>query len=265
MGEEIRISLESLAQSSAEGIQPCQKQSLYFLTRLYVASLGFVIQGQLHDVEQLKKQLKLQFWYGADRDVSGGTSLLSKLGPLAEAVWGLHKELLHSVTNIALSPGDRTCDDIKPLAKCLRTCKELAVSVASLFCVDYQYHLRKSLSESEYWDYRRNRLASEKLEGFPEFRGMRLQILSCIFMSLPRQDRLARLRKVTRHLFPFSKTIFMCVSPFVYKRCFQKHLQVIRQSNQLHFRLRSGKVSCEQVGESSHRDRFHKQVEVGAR
>uniref|UniRef100_A0A061RUA5 Uncharacterized protein n=1 Tax=Tetraselmis sp. GSL018 TaxID=582737 RepID=A0A061RUA5_9CHLO len=242
MGEEILLSLDLLAQSSSQGLHAQQLQSLYFVTRLYVASLGVAIKGQLQEVEQLKSQHKVQFWFGAGRDVSGGTTLLSKLGPLAEAAWGLHMELLAILTKLALRPEEPTVEDIKALAKHLRICKELAVSVASLFCVDYQYHLRRSLSEAEYMTYTMRRIASDKLEGFPQFRGMRLQILSCIYMSVPQQDRNARLQKVTRRLLPFSKVVFVCVSPVVYRRRFQKHLRVIRQSQQPLEPVRYGKA-----------------------
>eukprot|EP00191_Tetraselmis_sp_GSL018_P010101 CAMPEP_0177618442 /NCGR_PEP_ID=MMETSP0419_2-20121207/25577_1 /TAXON_ID=582737 /ORGANISM="Tetraselmis sp., Strain GSL018" /LENGTH=174 /DNA_ID=CAMNT_0019117339 /DNA_START=565 /DNA_END=1085 /DNA_ORIENTATION=+ len=174
MGEDVHRALLKLVAISHHGSFVTFLKPLYFITRLYVASMGYLVQEIWSDASFLKKEFIVAFWLGADEATSEGRDLLSVLGPSCEAAWSVHKKLLEEVTQIATNPDETASRRLRDLLQDFRACKKLAVRVAVLSCVDCSFHLRKSLSEAQYWRFRKRRVELHKLEGFPRFRGMRV-------------------------------------------------------------------------------------------
>mmetsp|Transcript_3629 Transcript_3629/g.8671 ORF Transcript_3629/g.8671 Transcript_3629/m.8671 type:complete len:278 (-) Transcript_3629:135-968(-) len=227
MGDQVYQALCKLAIISRHERFAQFLKPLYFVTRLYVASLGYLVQEVLSDVSDLKRNHNLKFWLGADEAISEGRDLLSALGPCSEAAWSLHKRLLEDVTQIALNPDEATRHRLRDLLHDFRACKKLAVRVAVLSCVDCSFHLRKSLSEAQYLRFRRRRVELHKLEGFPRFRGMRVQILAYYLNSFSQEELKLRLPHTMPSEFPVARTLFVRLSGFLYRRYFLRHLKLI--------------------------------------
>eukprot|EP00191_Tetraselmis_sp_GSL018_P023126 CAMPEP_0177625246 /NCGR_PEP_ID=MMETSP0419_2-20121207/29982_1 /TAXON_ID=582737 /ORGANISM="Tetraselmis sp., Strain GSL018" /LENGTH=182 /DNA_ID=CAMNT_0019126149 /DNA_START=588 /DNA_END=1132 /DNA_ORIENTATION=- len=85
MGDQVYQALCKLAIISRHERFAQFLKPLYFVTRLYVASLGYLVQEVLSDVSDLKRNHNLKFWLGADEAISEGRDLLSALGPCSEA------------------------------------------------------------------------------------------------------------------------------------------------------------------------------------
>mmetsp|Transcript_14609 Transcript_14609/g.34691 ORF Transcript_14609/g.34691 Transcript_14609/m.34691 type:complete len:323 (+) Transcript_14609:163-1131(+) len=201
--------------------------SLYQGFQLYVATLEVTIAEILRVIRAAERKANTTFWVGDKEDRSQSNGLLEILVQASELLFSTHLKLLHEFRAYAVVASDLSQEHLSVLFGQLQDAQLCVLRLAPLCIVDYCFHLRKNLTRDEVWDIIRKNTASEGLKHFPNFRGMRLRVLAGFVATIPRSERVMRLRHSVPVPVPVQRNLFIIACKLTYKSTFQRPLDRI--------------------------------------